>query len=75
MQITFLYMKSNLIDFYEITTVGKTIVSSLKSAGITINAIRHWEEPYRVVDDVKNPFHKLVDETYIETRSDKILCV
>lgn len=63
-----MYMNSSLFEFNKMSTVASTILSSFAIAGITVNYLKCWEEPYHVTH-MKNPFHKLVSETYSETRS------
>ncbi|OXU27316.1 hypothetical protein TSAR_008171 [Trichomalopsis sarcophagae] len=67
-KVAFMYMNASSFDPYERPTVAKTILSSLRSAGIWVNSISSWEESYRVVENLVNPFHKLVDETHVEAR-------
>lgn len=66
-KVSFLYMNSSLFEFNKMSTVASTILSSFALAGITVNYLQCWEEPYHVTH-MKNPFHKLVSETYSETR-------
>ncbi|XP_043474610.1 guanylate cyclase 32E isoform X1 [Leptopilina heterotoma] len=66
-KVSFLYMNSSLFEFNKMSTVASTILSSFAAAGITVNYLQCWEEPYHVTH-MKNPFHKLVSETYSETR-------
>lgn len=75
LQVAFMHMNASSFDPYERPTVAKTILSSLRSAGISVNSISSWEESYRVVENLINPFHKLVDETHVEARSEYIICV
>ncbi|XP_054008171.1 guanylate cyclase 32E [Hylaeus anthracinus] len=66
-KVTFLYMNSTLFEFNKMSTIAKTILSSFETAGVTVNYLRCWQEPYYVTY-MTNPFHELVRETYLETR-------
>ncbi|XP_024942197.1 guanylate cyclase 32E [Cephus cinctus] len=66
-KVTFMYMNSSQFEFNRMPTVAKTILSSLEAAGIDVNFLRCWDEPYHV-NYMNNPFHKHVQETYLETR-------
>ncbi|XP_024220627.1 guanylate cyclase 32E [Bombus impatiens] len=66
-KVTFMYMNSTLFEFNKMSTIAETILSSFDSAGVTVNFLRCWEEPYHVTH-MTNPFHKHVSETYRETR-------
>ncbi|XP_017892327.1 guanylate cyclase 32E-like isoform X3 [Ceratina calcarata] len=66
-KVTFMYMNSTLFEFNKMSTVAETILASFEAAGVTVNFLRCWEEPYHVTH-MTNPFHKHVSETYQETR-------
>ncbi|XP_043253868.1 guanylate cyclase 32E [Colletes gigas] len=66
-KVTFMYMNSTLFEFNKMSTIAKTILSSFEAAGVTVNFLRCWEEPYHVTH-MTNPFHEHVSETYRETR-------
>nr|XP_031850372.1 guanylate cyclase 32E [Nomia melanderi] len=66
-KVTFMYMNSTLFEFNKMSTIAKTILSSFESAGVTVNFLRCWQEPYHVTH-MTNPFHEHVTETYQETR-------
>ncbi|XP_076232200.1 guanylate cyclase 32E isoform X1 [Calliopsis andreniformis] len=66
-KVTFMYMNSTLFEFNKMSTIAKTILSSFEAAGVTVNYLRCWEEPYHVTH-MTNPFHEHVTETYQETR-------
>ncbi|KAG6800192.1 guanylate cyclase 32E [Apis mellifera caucasica] len=66
-KVTFMYMNSTLFEFNKMSTIAETILASFEAAGVTVNFIRCWEEPYHVTH-MTNPFHKYVTETYRETR-------
>ncbi|XP_012148117.1 guanylate cyclase 32E isoform X1 [Megachile rotundata] len=66
-KVTFMYMNSTLFEFNKMSTVAETILSSFEAAGVTVNFLRCWEEPYHVTH-MTNPFHRHVSETYRETR-------
>ncbi|XP_017767017.1 PREDICTED: guanylate cyclase 32E-like [Eufriesea mexicana] len=66
-KVTFMYMNSTLFEFNKMSTVAETILSSFEAAGVTVNFLRCWEEPYHVTH-MTNPFHQHVSETYRETR-------
>lgn len=61
-------MNSTLFEFNKMSTIASTILTSLEAAGVTINYLRCWNEPYYAAH-MKNPFHEHVRETYRETRS------
>lgn len=65
-----MYLNASRFDFHEMPTVAKTILSSFRSAGIVVNRVSCWQESYRVVDHLYNPFHKIVGETYHDARSE-----
>ncbi|XP_015172076.1 PREDICTED: guanylate cyclase 32E isoform X2 [Polistes dominula] len=67
-KVTFMYLNSSLVDFSEMSIVGTTILSFLENNGITVNFRRCWKDPYYLMENVMNPFHKIVEETYRETR-------
>lgn len=64
-----MYMNSTLFEFNKMSTVAETILASFEAAGVTVNFLRCWEEPYHVTH-MTNPFHQHVAETYRETRSE-----
>lgn len=64
-----MYMNSSLFEFNKMSTVATTILASLEAAGVTVNYLRCWDEPYHVTH-MNNPFHKYVRETYRGTRSE-----
>ncbi|XP_015431472.1 PREDICTED: guanylate cyclase 32E [Dufourea novaeangliae] len=66
-KVTFMYMNSTLFEFNKMSTIAKTILSSFEAAGVTVNFLRCWQEPYHVTH-MTNPFHEHVTETYRETR-------
>ncbi|CAK9821911.1 Guanylate cyclase 32E [Anthophora retusa] len=66
-KVTFMYMNSTLFEFNKMSTIAETILSSFEAAGVTVNFLRCWEEPYHVTH-MTNPFHEHVSETYRETR-------
>ncbi|XP_066598424.1 guanylate cyclase 32E [Prorops nasuta] len=66
-KVTFMYMNSTKFEFNKMSTVASTILSSFRAAGVTVNFLRCWEEPYHVTY-TNNPFHEHVKETYRETR-------
>ncbi|XP_076654351.1 guanylate cyclase 32E [Halictus rubicundus] len=66
-KVTFMYMNSTLFEFNKMSTIAKTILSSFEAAGVTVNFLRCWQEPYHVTH-MTNPFHEHVSETYLETR-------
>ncbi|XP_022917688.1 guanylate cyclase 32E [Onthophagus taurus] len=61
--VVLLYLKSSDTEFAHIAS---TILHSLHSIGITV--VPHfWENPF-LMRYVDNPFHKLVEDTYQDTR-------
>jgi len=68
-QVTFMYMNSTIFEFNKMSTVATTILTSFAAAGIVVNHVRSWSEPYYATH-MKNPFHEHVRETYRETRSE-----
>ncbi|XP_046736974.1 guanylate cyclase 32E [Diprion similis] len=66
-KVTFMYMNSTLFEFNKMSTVAETILSSFDTAGITLNSLKCWGEPY-LHTYVDNPFHQHVKDTYHETR-------
>ncbi|XP_020284969.1 guanylate cyclase 32E isoform X2 [Pseudomyrmex gracilis] len=66
-KVTFMYMNSTIFEFNKMSTVATTILSSFQNAGISVNFLRTWSEPYYVTH-MKNPFDEYVKETYRETR-------
>ena len=66
-------MNASGFDQYETPTVARTILSSFRTAGIAVNTVSCWEESYRVVENLNNPFHKLVAETHTDTRSKQLV--
>lgn len=69
-QVTFMYMNSTMFEFNKMSTVATTILTSFAAAGIAVNFVRSWSEPYYGYTHMKNPFHEHVKETYRETRSE-----
>ncbi|RZF40474.1 hypothetical protein LSTR_LSTR000353 [Laodelphax striatellus] len=63
-QVTFLYLRSVQDDFDK---VAATIQSVLETAGVKINMVRWWNEPYHRGYS-ENPFPKLLQDTYRDTR-------
>ncbi|XP_011145363.1 guanylate cyclase 32E [Harpegnathos saltator] len=66
-KVTFMYMNSTVYEFNRMSTVATTILASFEAAGISLNHLRCWEEPYYATH-MENPFHKHVKETYADTR-------
>ncbi|XP_078045416.1 guanylate cyclase 32E [Augochlora pura] len=66
-KVTFMYMNSSRYEFNKMSTVAQTILSAFDAAGITVNFLRSWQEPY-FDGYTSNPFHDIVSETYLETR-------
>ncbi|KAH0955867.1 hypothetical protein HN011_006367 [Eciton burchellii] len=66
-KVTFMYMNSTIFEFNKMSTVATTILTSFAAAGIVVNHVRSWSEPYYATH-MKNPFHEHVRETYRETR-------
>lgn len=64
-----MYMNSTIFEFNKMSTVATTILSSFQNAGISVNFLRTWNEPYYVTH-MKTPFDEFVKETYRETRSE-----
>jgi hypothetical protein len=68
-QVVLLYLKSPDLEFGNIATI---ILQTLASAGITVITAKHWDTPYHHGYG-ENPFYKLVEQTYRDTRSEFIL--
>ncbi|XP_033327038.1 guanylate cyclase 32E isoform X2 [Megalopta genalis] len=66
-KVTFMYMNSSRYEFNKMSTVAQTILSAFDAAGVTVNFLRSWQEPY-FYGYTSNPFHEIVGETYRETR-------
>jgi len=64
-----MYMNSTIFEFNKMTTVATTILASFEAAGISVNYVRTWNEPYYATH-MKNPFHEHVRDTYRDTRSE-----
>ncbi|CAH1154232.1 unnamed protein product [Phaedon cochleariae] len=62
--VVLLYLNSPDFEFGNIATI---VLSTLSSAGITVMATKYWDTPYHH-GYFKNPFYKLVEETYKDTR-------
>lgn len=65
-----MYMNSTMFEFNKMSTIATTILTSFEAAGISVNYLRSWSEPYYVHTHMQNPFHKHVRDTYRETRSE-----
>lgn len=65
-----MYMNSTMFEFNKMSTVATTILASFAAAGIAVNHVRSWNEPYYATH-MQNPFHEHVRETYRETRSER----
>ncbi|XP_058835407.1 guanylate cyclase 32E [Topomyia yanbarensis] len=63
-QVTFFYRAS---DDAEYDAVAETLKTTLKSNGVRIRAVRTWSTIYHHGYS-SNPFDRLVDETFMETR-------
>ncbi|KYN04686.1 Guanylate cyclase 32E [Cyphomyrmex costatus] len=66
-KVTFLFMNSTIFEFNKMSTLATTMIRSFEAAGINFNYRRSWNEPYHM-NYTKNPFYKLVHETYRHTR-------
>ncbi|XP_014478817.1 PREDICTED: guanylate cyclase 32E isoform X2 [Dinoponera quadriceps] len=66
-KVTFMYMNSTMYEFNKMSTVATTILESFEAAGISLNHIRCWEEPYYATH-MQNPFREHVKDTYLDTR-------
>lgn len=65
-----MYMNSSRFEFNnKISSIASTILTSLRSAGIMVNYLRCWNEPYHVTH-MNNPFHDLISSSYRESRSE-----
>ncbi|KAI4461131.1 guanylyl cyclase [Holotrichia oblita] len=64
LQVVLLYLKSSDSEFGHIATI---ILHSLHAVGVTVVAARSWDTPYHH-EYAENPFHKLVEDTYRDTR-------
>lgn len=64
-----LYLNSPDFEFGNIASI---ILSTLSSAGITVITVKYWDTPYHH-GYFTNPFYKLVEETYRDTRSELFL--
>ncbi|KAI4461133.1 guanylyl cyclase [Holotrichia oblita] len=62
--VVLLYLKSSDSEFGHIATI---ILHSLHAVGVTVVAARSWDTPYHH-EYAENPFHKLVEDTYRDTR-------
>ncbi|XP_074036399.1 guanylate cyclase 32E isoform X2 [Leptinotarsa decemlineata] len=62
--VVLLYLNSPDFEFGNIASI---VLSTLSSAGITVMATKFWNTPYHH-GYIKNPFYKLVEETYRDTR-------
>ncbi|KAJ8981644.1 hypothetical protein NQ317_000872 [Molorchus minor] len=62
--VVLLYLNSPDFEFGNIATI---ILSTLSSAGITVIATKYWDTPYHH-GYFTNPFYKLIEETYRDTR-------
>ncbi|XP_014210339.1 guanylate cyclase 32E [Copidosoma floridanum] len=67
-KVSFMFMNASRFDNHVMPTVARTILSSFRAVGVRVNSVKCWEESYRVVENLNNPFHKLVDETFADTR-------
>ncbi|XP_068086160.1 guanylate cyclase 32E [Anabrus simplex] len=63
-QVAFFYLDSPESEFGKIAS---TILAALKAANINVRFIRTWGIPYHHGYS-ENPFHQLVEETYLDTR-------
>lgn len=63
--VTFLYLETQEDEY---GPVADTIISTLKGAGISINAIETWSQIYHHGYG-RNPFDELVESTFMDTRS------
>lgn len=63
-----LYLKSPDFEFGNIATI---VLQTLTSAGITVITTKYWDTPYHHGYG-ENPFYKLVEQTYRDTRSECI---
>ncbi|KAL1132652.1 hypothetical protein AAG570_010604 [Ranatra chinensis] len=63
-QVTFFYLNSSDSG---LGSVAATILSVLEGSGVKVSATRCWDSPY-FHGYMENPFHKLVADTYQQTR-------
>ena len=61
-----LYLKSPDFEFGNIAAI---ILETLAGAGITVLTAKYWDTPYHHGYG-ENPFYKLVEQTYRDTRSE-----
>ncbi|XP_015839153.1 guanylate cyclase 32E [Tribolium castaneum] len=62
--VVLLYLKSPDFEFGNIATI---VLQTLASAGITVITTKYWDTPYHHGYG-ENPFYKLVEQTYRDTR-------
>lgn len=66
LQVVLLYLKS---EDYEFEKIAQIVLKSLSSAGITVISSFYWNNTYNI-GYMDNPFHKLVEDTFRDTRSE-----
>lgn len=65
-QVTFLYL-DDVIGQYQ--PVAETILNTLAGSGVSIRDVRTWNTIYHH-GFMANPFEALVEQTYVNTRSE-----
>lgn len=63
--VTFLYLETSEDEY---RPVANTIISTLQSANIYINAVKTWSKVYHH-GYARNPFDEIVESTFMDTRS------
>lgn len=53
------------------STVADTLLHTLREHGVFVRAVHTWNQVFHV-GYMKNPFDQLVEETFIDTRSEYI---
>ncbi|XP_017772276.1 PREDICTED: guanylate cyclase 32E [Nicrophorus vespilloides] len=68
--VVLLYLDSPNPSDFEYGNIARIILHTLSTAGVNVIASRSWNTAYMHVTgyNMENPFHQLVEDTYLDTR-------
>lgn len=65
--MTFMYLASDEVEVFN--TVAETLLHTLREHDVKVRAVHKWKQVFHV-GYMANPFDQLVEETFVDTRSE-----
>lgn len=62
-----MYLESDEVEVF--STVADTLMHTLRENGVLVRAVHTWNQVFHM-GYMKNPFDQLVEETFVDTRSE-----